>query len=109
MNSDEKYRFLNCQRLPARLSIQQTSALLGVADHDIPILVRKGILKPLGAPAPNAPKYFSAVSVEELCRIDEAMHKVSKALTAHWKNLNLGRNRLPSSTRANRDQLAMAE
>ena len=55
---------LSLRRLPARLNYFQTAAVLGFSEHDIPVIVRAKLLKPLGKPAPNAPKYFAAHEVE---------------------------------------------
>jgi hypothetical protein len=43
-----------------------TARLLGLAEHDIPILMAGGKLTPLGDPAPNAPKWFAAVEMVSL-------------------------------------------
>ncbi len=65
--SSERERFLNLRHLPAQLSASETSYVLGCAPHDVPVLVAKGLLKPLGNPTPNAVKYFARVTLEELC------------------------------------------
>src|SRR6266481_4309196 len=49
----------SCLRLPPRLNARQPADLLGFQEHDIPILVRGKLLKPLGEPSPNAIKYFA--------------------------------------------------
>ena len=41
---------LNLRRLPAMLNIQQTAVLLGLAEHDVPVLIGVGLLKSLGDP-----------------------------------------------------------
>ena len=62
--------------------------MLGFASHDIPILVKAQLLKPLGSPAPNAPKYFSAVYVEGLTKDTVWLSKATKAVSKHWKSKN---------------------
>jgi len=57
---------LQLDRLPARLDAQQVAELLGFHEHDIPILIREKLLKPLGRPAPNASKYFAASEITSL-------------------------------------------
>jgi hypothetical protein len=57
MNPDIE-RFLNLRHLPDRLTATEAAAKLGVSHHEIPILVAKGLLKPLGHPASNGSKYF---------------------------------------------------
>jgi len=54
------------KNLSARLDVKATAKLLGFAEHDIPILMRAGKLKPLGDPAPNAPKWFAAIEIIQL-------------------------------------------
>jgi hypothetical protein len=62
MNS-QRLQFLSLQNLPARLTAEEASWLLGFNSHDIPVLVAAGFLKPLGQPAQNAVKYFAAVTI----------------------------------------------
>ncbi len=79
---------LNLPRLPARLNTEQTAALLGFMEHDIPVLIKAPLLKPLGNPAPNAPKYFCAVEVHGLAESREWLDKATKAITQHWQRKN---------------------
>ena len=71
--------------MPARLNTTQTSSVLGFAEHDMAILVKAGLLDPLGNPAPNAPKYFAAVDIEERAKDRRWLHKATKAVSTHWK------------------------
>ena len=59
------------RNLPARLDVAATAKLLGFAEHDIQILMAVGKLTPLGDPAPNAPKWFSAVEMIRLAADQE--------------------------------------
>ena len=38
-------------RLPARLDVNQASEILGFLPHEMPLLLKTGLLKPLGKPA----------------------------------------------------------
>jgi len=69
---------LTCNRLPARINVEQTAFLLGFAEHDIPILVRKKLLKPLGDPASNAPKYFATSEVLDYPRTADGLTRQRK-------------------------------
>ena len=62
----EKERFLNLKSLPARLTTEHAAWILGFAAHEIPILVAKGLLRPLGHPAHNGQKYFLAATLEDI-------------------------------------------
>jgi hypothetical protein len=72
--------------LPARLDARATAKLLGFAEHDIQILMRAGKLIPLGDPAPNAPKWFSAIELIELATDRDWLHKASKEVTKYWRH-----------------------
>ncbi|HVU08068.1 MAG TPA: hypothetical protein VHG89_05950 [Verrucomicrobiae bacterium] len=90
--SSQQLQFLNLRHLPARLTIEQTSWLLGFMPHDISILIAAGLLKPLGQPAPNAVKYFSTVTLCELKQDANWQSRASKEITQHWRKRNLKRN-----------------
>lgn len=81
---------LDWARLPARLGASQTARLLGFAPHDIPVLVRKGLLKPLGHPAPNAPKYFARCEVTALAEDSKWLTRATQAITRYWREKNRG-------------------
>src|SRR5688500_10455843 len=70
--------------LPARLTCEQTAWRLNFAEHDIPILTAAGILRPLGRPAPNAPKYYALSDVEELANNPKLLDKATTTIQSHW-------------------------
>jgi hypothetical protein len=74
------------RNLPARLDVSQTAKLLGFAEHDIPILMAARKLTPLGDPAPNAPKWFSAVEIILLVSDKEWLNKATKEVSKYWRN-----------------------
>lgn len=84
----EKERFLNLKSLPARLTAEHAAWFLGFASHEIPVLVAKGLLKPLGHPAHNGPKYFLAATLEELRRDEKWFSKASDAIVEYWRYKN---------------------
>lgn len=84
----ERQMILNCRRLPARLSTVETATVLGLCDHDIPVLVSGRLLTPLGRPAPNAPKYFAAVAVEANAGDPVWLNEATKTLAKHWATKN---------------------
>jgi hypothetical protein len=74
------------RNLPARLDVVATAKLLGFAEHDIQILMASGKLKPLGDPAPNAPKWFAAVEMIRLsCDLDW-LHKATREISKYWRS-----------------------
>jgi len=79
---------LNLRRLPAMLNVQQTAVILGVGEHDIPALIRTGLLEPLGNPPANAVKYFAGIQILEMAGDPAFLGKIRNALYAYWQNKN---------------------
>src|SRR5208283_3185341 len=103
MNPDTE-RFLNLRNLPDRLTATETAAKLGISPHEVPILVAKGLLKPLGHPAPNAPKFFLTAALKDLER-DEKWHgKASDALQEYWRYKNARKQDAADKPQASRLQ-----
>lgn len=76
---------LNCRRLPGRLTAEQAAVLIGCQPHDIPILVRSKLIRPLGKPASNATKYFSSVELETKLADDKWSTRVTDTLYRYWR------------------------
>jgi hypothetical protein len=74
------------RNLPARLDVAATARLLGFAESDIQILMAVGKLTPLGDPAPNAPKWFSAVELIRLAADKDWLHKATKDVAKYWRH-----------------------
>ena len=72
--------------LPARLGAVETAKLLGFAEHDIQILMAAKKLTPLGDPAPNAPKWFSAIEIIRLAADKEWLNRATKEVSKYWRN-----------------------
>ena len=86
---------LNVRRLQGRLSTRQTAALLNCGEHDIPVLVSKGLLTPLGHPPQNAMKYFAPTEILELAGDRERMSQICDALYGHWRVKNAAKTKRP--------------
>ena len=87
MNNELK-ELLNLARLPARLNMVQTAAYLGFKPHDIPILVARGLLKPLGRPPQNCEKYFARTKLVEAENNEDWLSRATAILSQHWKDKN---------------------
>lgn len=74
------------------LTIAPTAALLNRGEHDIPILVRAGLLKLLGDPPPSAVKFFATVEVLELADNRQTLGRICAVLTEDWRDKNTARN-----------------
>ena len=80
------------RRLPARLNVDQAAEILGFLPHELTVLLKAGLLKPLGKPAPNGHKFFSAVEISALSENREWLDKTTRAVAKCWKDRNLNSN-----------------
>ena len=83
MNNERK-ELLSLARLPARLNMVETAVYLGFKPHDIPILVARGLLKPLGRPMPNSEKYFARSKLVEAENNEDWLSRATAVLSQHW-------------------------
>jgi len=89
--NEEVLAFLGLRRLPGRLTSEQAAPLLGFAVHDIPVLVKARLLKPLGNPRQQAVKYFSSAEIEKCARDPDFLNRATKATYRYWENQNARR------------------
>jgi hypothetical protein len=88
MTNDQSFLSLIHDGYPARLASSQTAKLLGFGDHDLPVLVARGLLKPLGNPMPNAPKHFTLVEILGHAADRDWLNSATKTLAKHWQKKN---------------------
>lgn len=81
-------QFLNLRYLPGRVCSWQAAALLGFEVQHIPVLIVARLLKPLGNPPPNAPKYFHTKTLLRHSDDSRWMDRASDALVRHWAGRN---------------------
>ncbi len=82
---EEKVLLLTARRLPGRLTAEEAAAVLGYHVHDIPVLVRKKLLRPSGHPRDNATRYFAGSYIDKL-RGDEAwIDRSTDVMYRHWQ------------------------
>jgi hypothetical protein len=70
------------------LTAEQVALLLGFQGHDIPVLVAKRLLKPLGNPVQNSVKYFAAADVEGCINNVPLLDRMTKAVSSRWTEKN---------------------
>src|ERR1035437_8293376 len=98
----EQKDFLSLRIVPARLTVQEASWFLGFSQHEIPVLMADGLLKPLGRPPRKGLKYFASAELEERRADTKWLAKASYGIVPHWQNKNdrkssaLNEPRLPS-------------
>lgn len=88
----QRERFLNMKRLPSMMTPEETAMFLGVAPHDIPILVAHKLLMPLGNPVQSSVKYFARVVLEELDKDPEWLSRARATVQEHWSMKNARRS-----------------
>lgn len=76
------------RRLPARLDARQAADVLGFLPHEISILLKAGMLKPLGKPSANGHKFFCAVELSALSENREWLDKATRMVAKHWRDRN---------------------
>jgi len=79
-----------------RIDAAQAAQILGFQEHDIPILVSAGLLKPLGKPTQNARKFFAAVDVMEKAKDPDWLNKATQVLYSYWQKKNARREKVQS-------------
>ena len=82
MNQDVE-RFLNLQNPPGRVTKEQAAWKLGFTPDEITVLIAKNLLKPLGHPAQNAPKFFASANLEEFRRDVKWLGKACDSISEH--------------------------
>ena len=95
--SEDQHRLLSLLgQPPARLSAEQAAVVLNFQLHDLAVLMATGLLRPLGKPAQNAPKFFATKTVLELARDEQWLHRATLAVARHWQGKNARKKQPPS-------------
>src|ERR1700733_6128305 len=84
----QREKFLNLKTPPARLNVEETAWYLGFAAQDIPVLVSNGLLKSLGQPGEQSPKYFAFVTLENIRADPKWLARATNAIKDHWRQKN---------------------
>ena len=79
--------------LPACVTVEQVARVLGFARHAIPVLVRAGLLKPVGSVRGNAVKYFARDILLARSRDESWLAEAVEAIRTHWRTKNQRRHR----------------
>jgi len=103
----DKEHFLNLKNHSARSTAEEAGWILGFSPQEIPILVAEGLLKPLGHPARNGPKYFATAELEDLRRDRKWLAKASDAIVDYWQGRNSRKN--SASHESNRAETVSTE
>ena len=88
MNPEPSLNLQALGKFPVFLTKEKVAEALGIATHNIPPLVRAGLLKPLGHPGRYCVKHFSRDALAEKFVSPEWLDKVMAAIHRHWRNKN---------------------
>jgi hypothetical protein len=92
--NDEQMRFFTILgRGPAVWSVVEVGWFLKIQPGNVRLLVNAGLLRPLGKPAPNAPKFFSSAEVIALAANREWLSKMNMVISKATKAKNDRRSR----------------
>ena len=90
MSQDEK-DFLCLVHWPAVLDRMQAGWALGFKPHEIDILTRRGLLVPLGKPAPCARKSYACHEIMRLRQDLKWLDRARRAVSEFWFDKNNSR------------------
>lgn len=80
---------LGLRRLPGRIDKCGAAALLGFTETEITILLGAGLLKSLGGKrARSAPKWFSSATLLRLAQDEQALSKMTEAVSGYHRFRN---------------------
>jgi len=88
MNPESSLKIQALEKFPVFMTKEKVAEALGIATHNIPPLVRAGLLKPLGRPGRYCVKHFSRDALVEKFTSPEWLDKVVTAIHRHWRIKN---------------------
>ena len=92
MNTDSPLKIQALEKSAVFMTTEKVAEALGVAMHDIPLLMRAGLLKPLGHPQRYCMKKFSRETLARNIADETWLDKVAAAIHRHWR-IQSGRGR----------------
>ena len=99
MNPESSLKIQALEKFPVFMTKEKVAGALGVATHNIPPLVRAGLLKPLGRPGRSCVKHFSRDALAEKFASPEWLDKVVAAIHRHWRIKNARKRNQPKEAR----------
>jgi len=87
--NDATHQILTAARLPARVNAEAAAALLGFMERDLTILAAADLLKPLGKPSRQSPKFYASDELVRLAGDRKWLDKATKAVGDKWAERNL--------------------
>ncbi len=88
MTPDSPLKIQPLEKYRATMTKEEVAEALGIGKHNIPPLVRAGLLKPLGHPQRYCVKHFSRDMLAQQLADMTWLDKVAAAIHRHWRNKN---------------------
>jgi hypothetical protein len=88
MNPESSLKIQELEKFPVVMTKEKVAEALGIATHNIPPLVRSGLLKPLGHPGRYCVKHFSRDALAQQLADMVWLNKVVTAIHRHWRIKN---------------------
>ena len=88
MNPESSLKIQPLEKFPVFMTKEKVAEALGITTHNIPPLVRSGLLKPLGHPGRYCVKLFSRDILAKHLADEAWLDKVAAAIHRHWRNKN---------------------
>lgn len=101
MNNEKMQLLALAQQLPARLNVDEVAHLLNCRSHDVPVLVAKKLLRPLGNPPANGVKYFATADIADCMRDRNWLTRMTSVIYQHWQHQNARKKSSLTSPTAN--------
>jgi len=73
------------RKLSARINVGTVAQIVGCTQEDVTLLMQASLLKPLGKPGQNAPKWFCSVEILQLAADRKWLDDVTKTLSQYWR------------------------
>ena len=73
------------RKLSARINVGSVAQIIGCTQEDVTLLMHADLLKPLGKPGQNAPKWFCSVEIVQLSADRKWLDDVTKTLSQYWR------------------------
>ena len=87
------------RRLSARINVETVAEIIGCTHEDVTLLMHADLLKPLGKPGQNAPKWFCSVEIVQLSADRKWLDDVTKTLSQYWRRKRARRTKVADPNR----------
>jgi hypothetical protein len=88
MTDDSPFKLQSLEEYGAFMTKEKVAKVLDIGTHNIPVLMRAGLLKPMGHPQKYCVKKFSREALARNIADQVWLDKVAAAIHRHWRVKN---------------------